>query len=841
MTTKDFWSQPGPPTFLLIALAGLLVVLLCLPAMSFAQGISQEEIQRLQQLSPSEREKLASQFRQQKSGAASSAIGQENVDSTDDSVIQAVDSRERDKLTRRALKDEVRRYRDKASVPTGELEPFGYALFAGESSTFAPATEIPVPSEYRIGPGDVVRLQLFGQQNELYELQVSRDGTLQMPKVGPISVAGLDFDEMRRQLSKLIAERFIGVEASITLGELRSIRIFVMGEARNPGAYTVSSLSNITNALFVSGGVKVSGSLRGARLIRDGRVVAAVDLYDLLLKGDTSSDQRLMPGDVIFIPTVGKTAAIGGQVKRPAIYELGDEKTIAELLLLAGGYREEASPRFAKLRRINEQYERVVEDIDLTHRATLSKTVRNGDEITVGAIDDLREGFIQVSGAALRPGIYEWRPGLRVSDILPSANDSLKVGADLGFALIVREIDADRDIAAVGFGLGAALSSPGGESDPVLQDRDELLVFDRATSRNGLLGPVIERLDRQVSPGEAPLVVSVSGQVRHPGRYPLTKGMTLKELLRASGGLMDSSYLGQAEIARTVLEQEQASTHLIEARIDLSREAADEVYLQARDSVLIKQLPAFGERLTVTLKGEFRFPGTYTIRRGEMLSSLIERAGGLTPHGYARGAVFTRVSLRKQEQARLSEAENRLRKDLAGLSLEGSAEFRAVGDESAAEKLESVLEQVKSTEAMGRMVIDLPVILGGISAGDVRLADGDMLIVPEKMQSVTVVGEVQFATSHLFQPGYSVEDFLERSGGLTRNADEGRVYVIRADGSVWLPSRSRWFSGRNGSLEPGDTIVVPLDIDQINRLELATGLSQVIYQIALGAAAVRSF
>jgi polysaccharide export outer membrane protein len=807
------------------------------------QGLSPADIQRLQQLSSQERQVLAEQYRQQQGGAVAnseSAAKQEVAEFTDYSAARAIENREQGDKTESAIKTEIKQYRNKVSVPAEALEPFGYALFAGDASTFAPATEIPIPSAYPIGPGDVIRLQLFGQQNEMHELTVSRDGILHLPRVGPVSVAGLDFDEMRRQLTRLVSERFIGVEASITLGKLRSIRIFIMGETRNPGAYTVSSLSNITNALFVSGGVKVSGSLRNVKLIRSGDVIATMDLYDLLLKGDTSSDQRLMPGDVIFIPTVEKTAAIGGQVKRPAVYEVTSEKTIQQLIALAGGYRDEADPRFAKLKRLGDDFQRSVEDMDLTRNASLNEALRNGDELTIGAISDLREGYFQASGAVLRPGLHEWKPGLRVSNVLASSRDGLIEGADLGYSLIVRYANENRDIRIIGFVLGEALSTPGTQADPVLHDRDRILVFEHDVSREALLAPYIEKLSRQVAPGKLPDIVSIGGQVRYPGRYPLIEGMALHELVKAAGGLLDSTYLGEAEVARTSLEAEQAVTSLLDATVDLSRGDVEAFLLQAHDRVLIKRLPAFGGRSSITLEGEVRFPGAYDIRRGEKLSSLLTRAGGLTSHAYAKGAVFSRVSLREQEAARLRELEVRLQSDLAGLSKSKSKQLEE-GEGDVSKQLEDLLGGMKSTAPVGRLVIDLKAILAGRDALDVRLLDGDTLTVPEKMQSVTVVGEIQFPTSHLYRANLSVEDYLERSGGSTRNADPGRTYVIRADGSVWLPSRSRWFSGRGGAIEPGDTIVVPPDIEQVNGIELASGLSQIIYQMALGAAAVRGF
>lgn len=224
-------------------------------------------------------------------------------------------------------------------VGVAALEPFGYDLFRGVPTTFAPATDIPVPGDYVIGPGDTVNVQLFGNQNAEYVLVVSREGIVNFPEIGPISVAGMGFDALKNELTRRVSEQMIGVRASVTLGELRSIRVFILGDVEQAGSYTVSGLSTMTNALLLSGGVSDIGSLRRIELKRNGRTVSTLDLYDLLLSGDTRGDARLQPGDVIFVPAIGGTVAVDGDVKRPALYELRGSQTVADVIKLAGGLR----------------------------------------------------------------------------------------------------------------------------------------------------------------------------------------------------------------------------------------------------------------------------------------------------------------------------------------------------------------------------------------------------------------------------------------------------------------------------------------------------------------------
>ncbi|HLS80403.1 MAG TPA: polysaccharide biosynthesis/export family protein, partial [Steroidobacter sp.] len=277
--------------------------------------------------------------------------------------------------------------------PTGSegLKPFGYDLFDQPPSTFAPAADIPVPSDYRIGPGDNVNIELFGKRTGRYLLVVDRSGALTLPEFGPIQVSGLSFDAMREEIEQRVAEQMIGVRASVTMGQLRTIRVFVVGDVVSPGSYVVSGLSSITNALFASGGVSSIGSLRNIELKRSGKTIARLDLYDLLLRGDTSQDRQLQQGDAIFVPPVGSTAGIGGQVRRPAIYELRGAATVADLIELAGGLKPEADSRLVRLERIDASRERTVLTLDLSKPGDRSHALMPGDLLTIPQVlDDTR-------------------------------------------------------------------------------------------------------------------------------------------------------------------------------------------------------------------------------------------------------------------------------------------------------------------------------------------------------------------------------------------------------------------------------------------------------------------
>ena len=306
--------------------------------------------------------------------------------------------------------------------PSGQeaLKPFGYDLFEGIPSTFAPVSDIQVPMDYIVGPGDTLDIQLYGNEPAQYELTVERDGRINFPKLGPIMVSGMTFDAARERIEQRVAKQLIGTRVSVTMGDLRSIRVFVLGEAEKPGSYTVSGLSTMTNALFVSGGVKKIGSLRNIELKRNGRLVSTLDLYDLLLHGDTSKDQQLLPGDVIFIPPIGDTVSVYGSVRRPAIYELKYEKTVEQAIGLAGGLLPDADAKLGQLESILPSRLHQMRNIDLTSAVGRETTLDNGDKLKIPEIRPTLENSVVLSGYVYRPGQFEYHAGLRLTDVLNS-------------------------------------------------------------------------------------------------------------------------------------------------------------------------------------------------------------------------------------------------------------------------------------------------------------------------------------------------------------------------------------------------------------------------------------
>lgn len=817
---------------------------LLLPLASYAQSISPAQIEQFKQLPRAQQEALARQYGVDldsvMGGSNTSARRPENIQVVE--PVSSITDEEREKA--RAEKQQE----DEEAEKNGGLKPYGYDLFAGSPTTFAPVTEIPVPANYTLGPGDVLRIQLWGKENQNLELPISRDGSISFPQSGPMSVAGLSFDEARQQIKKRVSEQYIGVEASVSLGELRSMRVFVLGEARNPGSYSVSSLSTITNALYVSGGIKQTGSLRNVQHKRDGKLLGTLDLYDLLMAGDSSEDSRLQPGDVVFIPSVGKRAGIDGEVYRPALYELNGENTLAELVEMAGGLTPQAYPQRINIERTNEDFLRIIAEADFTTPKGRRARIKAGDKVDIPSISDITGQYVEVTGAATRTGKFAWMPGMKVSSLLQNLDADLMPTADKRYAAIVRTDQETDTISVLNLRLREAIRQKGGNEDLLLEEKDRILIFSdagkvkggeegRNFTRESLFSPVLQRLKSQASPTNPQQTIRISGPVRYPGEYPMPATRNLSDAVFVAGGLKDSASMYQAEVARyTIDENGVGQTRILNVNIADAMAGNTNVQLESRDRILIKSIPDFARTRTVELKGEVRYPGQYTFRDGETLKEVLERAGGLTENAFPKGAVFSREKLRQLEAQRLREAEERLQGDLLGVQLEGD-NFSGQSAERTQE-VQNLLEEVQGSKPVGRLVIDLASVLNDPDYQSIRLQDGDTLTVPTIPQSVTVFGEVQFPTSHLHQAGLTVDDYLERSGGPTRQADESRVYVVKADGSVMLPEKSRWFGGRSQKLEPGDTVIMPIDVDRLNQLELWSNVSQIVYQIALGAAAV---
>ncbi|MCR9814644.1 SLBB domain-containing protein [Vibrio parahaemolyticus] len=805
-----------------------------------------------------------------------------------------------------------------------ELKRFGLDLFAGSPSTFAPISDVPVPANYTVGAGDEIIVQLFGKENETHRLRVNRAGTINFPSLGPVNVAGMHFSDVRDSLTQRVKEQMIGVRSDISLGELRTMQVFVMGDAYKPGAYTVSALTTISQAIYYSGGFGESGALRDIQLKRDGKIIRKLDMYDLLLKGDASNDVRLLPDDVVLIGSVNDTVSIEGEINRPAIYEVKQGETYQQLIQMAGGFTANAHVEQLEIRRYASHGAREALTLDFNKTQDRQSKVKNGDAIKILKKSEELTRYVQIEGDVRHPGYVEWRNGLRVADLFKSVDSAFNSTADVNYAVVVREINPQRDIEVFQLSLANAILSPGSQDNLQLQSRDRILVFNRfnnedldtlatqdavskaktleqaqeqaeleqqkeqevmsssvavshpengmlnnqnvteqtkpakiifrgkeiteedfeklkQNTRRTLLAPVLLQLQQQSRLGLAPQIAEVFGEVKHPGRYPITPRMTVSTLIEAAGGLTYNAFTINAELARTAINNVDERAYIDVERIDLRKaiqgSASDDAIIVGRDRLNILEKPNVKLQSTVTLQGEVRFPGTYTVRQGETLSELLGRAGGLTEFAHPQGAIFTREALRLQEQKLLNQYAADMRKETAKKTFRADSNMASVISDP--EKTLAFVEEASRSKALGRMVVQLNRILKGERSADFMLEDGDFLFVPTFRNSVSIMGEVQVPITYLLDNKLDVDDYLNKAGGAKKQADEDRIFVVRADGSVYKPSSGYWFGNNKEGLKAGDTIVVPIDTDYRDALSTWTAATQILYQTGVAINALK--
>ncbi|MGL5360750.1 MAG: SLBB domain-containing protein, partial [Shewanella sp.] len=525
-----------------------------------------------------------------------------------------------------------------------KLRRFGYDMFAGEPSTFAPVSDVPVPGEYLVGPGDSIKVQLYGKENKAFDLVINREGVIQFPELGPISVMGLTFSELRDSLSQRIAQQMIGIESNITMGELRSIRIFVAGDAYKPGSYTVSSLSTITQALFVAGGVNEIGSLRNIQVKRNGKLVGSLDLYNLLLRGDASGDLRLQSGDVVFIPSIGGLVTVTGEVRRPAIYELKQNETMADIIAMAAGLKSGAYPKSSSVERYNSNSLKTVVNVDLTAEQGKNTLAKAGDFIRVKSASEQFENAISVVGAVVRPGKYQWVAGQKVSDVLPSLWGDLAISADLDYGLLVREINQYGDIQVHQFAPGLAIASKNTSQDLVLQPRDKIIIFNYADdeqNRFELNQLVKQRIERVTSLNDDNIVGSdlFAAGFNQLGDTKLTERSQIAGVV-----VTDKEGTKQAVVVKGVVGKMLANLFEDNDLIKLSGQMRRQELLYPIMVKLASQGKSGANTNIVTINGQVKQSGTYPLAVGAKVADLVAAAGGLKEGAYTVRAELTTTS-----------------------------------------------------------------------------------------------------------------------------------------------------------------------------------------------------
>ncbi len=722
-------------------------------------------------------------------------------------------------------------YKLYAQPSVNRIKQFGYDIFSSPVSTFAPVSNVPVGKDYILGPGDDLDVILWGRVNQTYHLSVHRDGTVLMPQLGPIQVAGLTFEQAKKLLEGR-AGQITGVKVDVTMGQLRTIQVFVIGKVNHPGLYTVSALSHVSNALVAAGGINKMGSLREIEVRRDNQVIAHIDLYNMLLHGNTAGDVRLHSRDVIFAPVIGPVVAVVGDVKSPAIYELKGSEDLGQVLQMAGGVTAFGYAERVQVERIQSHQRRVALDVNLTASGSSGFSIDDGDLIRVFTVLPRQRDVVMVKGNINEPGSYEWRPGMRASDLISEAQ-GISRHTYLAYALIKREQGPADPTELIRFNLKGALSqSP--QQDPMLQRGDTLVIYNQTEIR------------------QAP-VVSVFGQVRRPGKYPLTPGMKVRDLVYEAGGFKRGAAKDRAQLTRTET-MNGAVARYIHMRVDLASAfdspQGGEIPLQPGDQLFIQEASNWHAPWSMTVKGEVERPGPYPIFSGERLATVLRQCGGFRPGAYLPAAIFIRQSVKKVQQKELDKARDRIQEEMARLAMMPTAPGQNPVDAQALAFLGGVLAQNSAKEAVGRVVIHLTSLDQlARSPDDILLENKDKLIIPRRPSSVQVLGQVYNPSAIVYRPGETVQAYLQSAGGPTEGADADRIYVVQANGSI-LTEEGLKNRGKNrifpllGSvsgdhlmdapLEPGDTIYVPEKLVYISGLQYATDVTQVIANSVMG-------
>ena len=754
--------------------------------------------------------------------------------------------------------------------------------------------DLPAGPDYVVGPGDGLAIDLWGGVSRKLYRTVDPEGRISVPEVGPVLVSGKSLAEVQQNLQQVVRTQFRDESADVSLSRLRTIRVYEVGDVANPGAYDISSLSTPLNALFVAGGPSPQGSLRIAKHYRNNQLVETVDMYDLLLHGVKTGMERLDNGDTILVPPIGPQVTIEGMVRRPAIYELKDEKDLASVLELAGGLLPTAALRHIEVQRLVAHEKQTMLSLDIPDvgdsteitKKLQSFQIQDGDRVRIFPIASGNEDAVYLEGHVVRPGRYSYRADMKVTDVIGSYKDLLPEPAGQ-YAEIIRLNEPDFHPTVQSFDLADALANP--SQAPSLHPMDTIRIFSRFDFENppsvsvlgdvrapgtyqtagqihiadavhlaGGLSPYAEDEDVQVfrylpdgkskvfsvNLGQAlaadpteniilqprdrllihrdpdavvPPTANIEGEVDKPGRYPLAANMTISDLIRMGGGLKPSADTQAGDITHYEYVNQNrldGKTQVVAIAEALSGDSKANLLLHNGDVVTIRQLPGWNDLgASIVVKGEVKHPGTFGIRPGEKLSSVVQRAGGFAPEAYPYGAVLERTQVRDLEGQQQNQMILRVKEAQSNLELTPAATpQQQQAREMTLQQYQTTLNELTSNPPVGRVTIRISSNIDHWenTSADVEVRAGDVLVIPKKPSYVMVSGQVFNPTAVSYRPGKSAKWYLEQAGGPTQLANRKAIFVLRADGSI-VGAKQNLLIGESFSavLLPGDTVVVP--------------------------------
>ena len=687
-----------------------------------------------------------------------------------------------------------------------KLKRFGSEVFTNRDPVTGgglanPTTpvDLPIGPDYVLGAGDGLTINLWGGISQSFNRVIDREGKIALPEAGSLVVAGLTLQQARSNIESALKQQYHNAQVDVTIGRLRTVRVYVVGDVQRPGAYDVSSLSTPLNAIYEAGGPTSVGSLRIVRHYRGQQLVREVDLYDFFLRGQRMDDERLQAGDTLLIPPSGPQVAIFGMVKRPAIYELKASATLKDVLDNAGGVTVAAALNHITIDRIdpNKQRETVTLESSATDtpQATLAQiasfAVKDGDRVHVAAILPYSERAIYVEGHVTRPGKLPYRDGMQLTDVIHSYQDLLPEPAAKGD--IVRLVAPDFHPETIPFDLADALI---GNTSITLQPFDTIRILGRYEV-------------------DAPQV-TIRGEVLRPGSYALSQDMTPMKLVTMAGGYKRDALLTNADLASyTIKNAEKVITERTE--IPIGSEVFAHASLKSGDILTIHQLSGWNDiGASVILDGEVTYPGSYGLQEGEHLSSVLRRAGGLRDTAYAAGAVLARNQVRDLEEKTKVQLIHQIETSSASARLApnlGGGQDQAALLQAATQQQAEVLQRLKAEPASGRLVIHISADINSWAGtpADIEMHTGDVLTVPKRPGFVLVSGQVYNASAITYVPGKEASWYLRRAGGTNDIANRGEIFVIRANGSVIGRRSGEWYGSKvlSTRLDPGDVIVVP--------------------------------
>lgn len=651
---------------------------------------------------------------------------------------------------------------------------FGHSLFSNRNLSFEPSANLATPVNYRLGPGDEVIIDIWGASENTIRQTISPEGTILVRGLGPVHLSGMTVKEANSFLQREFSKIYSGIsgtepnsEIKLTLGDIRTIQINIMGEVSVPGTYTLSAFSTVFHALYRAGGVNRIGSLRSIKVVRDGKTFADLDVYDFIMKGKMKDDIRLQEGDVIIVDPYQSLVEIVGKVKRPMFYEMKPTETVATILNYAGGFTGDAYKKAIRLVRKSGREHQVFNVDEMDYSVF---RLDDGDMITIDAVLDRFENRVEVRGAVYRAGLYQLDGTVNTVKQLIKKAEGLRGDAFLNRVIIDREHeDLSHEIIAID--LGGLLN--GTIADIPLQKNDILYI------------PSITDLKEEET-------VAIYGEVANPGTFLFSKNMTIEDLLVQAGGLLEEAATTRVEVTRRIKDPKSTSFSSVLGKtftFDIKDGFivggnAENFYLEPFDAVYIRRSPAYRRQQNVVVAGEVLFSGSYSLlKKNERLSDLVSKAGGVTPDAYVKGARLIR---------KLSDEERRRQNDAIRMAQNGEGK-----DSISIQKL-----NLSETYTVG---IDLEKALANPKSDfDLVLREGDVLYIPEYVNTVKISGSVMYANTVVYQKGKNLKFYINQAGGYGNMAKKKKVYVVYMNGTV-----SRLKARNASAIEPGCEIIVP--------------------------------